>query len=153
MSSHQLTISWNRKGVPFTDNRYSRSHQWTFDSGITIPASASPHVVPAPLSDPSCVDPEEAFVASISACHMLWFLSIAAKRGFVVDSYSDEAKGAMGMNNAGKMAMTRVRLNPRVTYAGANKPTGDEEAGMHHTAHEECFIANSVNTEITVHPH
>jgi len=152
MPFHTAVISWYRNDVPFSDNRYHRSHQWKFDGGITVPASASPHVVPVPLSDPSAVDPEEAFVASISGCHMLWFLSIAARRGFIVETYRDEAEGEMGKISSGKMAMTRVRLNPKVDYAGGSRPSGEEEAGMHQQAHENCFIANSVNAEITVHP-
>lgn len=152
MPSYSATVAWHRNGAGFTDNRYSRSHQWTFDGGITVPASASAHIVPAPLSDPSAVDPEEAFVASISSCHMLWFLSIAARQGFIVESYTDNAEGILGNDSSGKMAIIHVHLNPEVIWSGEIVPSKDDVAGLHRRAHEECFIANSVRTEITIHP-
>lgn len=152
MSEYVVTIRWGRGDQPFTDNRYSRAHTWSFDGGIEVPASSSPSVVPAPCSQAHAVDPEEAFVASLSSCHMLWFLSIAAKRGFCVDSYVDDAIGLMGRNARGKLAMTQVTLRPRVAFAGERLPTPDEIDAMHHKAHAECFIANSVTTELRCEP-
>lgn len=150
MAEHTAVISWERFDAAFTDNRYSRAHRWTFDGGATIPASSSPHVVRVPLSDPLGVDPEEAFVASLSSCHMLWFLSIAAGRGFVVDSYEDHAVGTVARNDAGRAAMTRVVLRPVIAFGGERQPTADEIRHMHDEAHHECFIANSVKTEVVV---
>jgi organic hydroperoxide reductase OsmC/OhrA len=152
MSQIVSTVSWERGDEPFIDNRYSRAHCWAFDGGLTIPASSSPDIVPVPLSDAAAIDPEEAFVAAISSCHMLWFLAIAAKRGLVVDRYRDEASGEMGRNGAGKMAVTRVHLRPRATFSSAPRPTQDAIAAIHAEAHARCFIANSVNTEILCHP-
>lgn len=133
-------------------NRYSRKHLIRFDGGIEIAGSSSPHVVPVPMSAPDAVDPEEAFVASLSSCHMLWFLSIAAKRGFVVDSYLDEASGVMARDGNGKMMMSVVTLNPVVAFSGELVPTEVEHEEMHHSAHEECFIANSVKTDVRCNP-
>jgi organic hydroperoxide reductase OsmC/OhrA len=153
LTEHKSTVVWNREhGAPFTDNRYSRGHCWLFDGGIEIPASSSPHVVPVPLSVAAAVDPEEAFVASLSSCHMLWFLFVAAKRRFVVDSYLDEAVGVMGKDEAGKMWMTSVTLRPKVQFSGAHLPATQELAAMHHAAHEECFIARSVKTDVRCEP-
>jgi organic hydroperoxide reductase OsmC/OhrA len=149
MARHVATVSWERGDAPFSDNRYSRAHRWRFDGGAEVAASASPHVVPPPLSDPAGVDPEEAFVAALSSCHMLWFLSIAAKHGFVVDRYLDEAEGIMGMDDRNRTALTRVALRPRVRYRGS-APDRGAEAAMHDAAHEACFIANSVRTEVVV---
>jgi organic hydroperoxide reductase OsmC/OhrA len=152
MAQHTATISWDRFDAAFTDNRYSRAHRWMFDGGATIPASASPHVVPVPLSDPLGVDPEEAFVASLSSCHMLWFLSIAAGRGFIVDHYEDHAVGTMARDEAGRLAMTRVALRPDIAFSGSRLPTADEIRAMHDAAHHECFLANSVKTDVVVEP-
>jgi organic hydroperoxide reductase OsmC/OhrA len=152
MSAHTVTIRWQRDGQPFTDNKYSRRHTWAFDGGIEVPASSSPHVVPLPYSQSNAVDPEEAFVAALSSCHMLWFLSIAAERRFCVDSYVDDATGVMGKNALGKVAVTRVTLRPKVAFVGDRLPTRDEIASMHHEAHAECFIANSVQTEVRCEP-
>lgn len=148
MSQHSAVISWERKGAAFVDNRYSRAHRWNFDGGIEIPASASPHSVPPPLSIPEAVDPEEAFVAALASCHMLWFLSIAAERGFVVESYRDDATGVLARNVEGKLAVTRVTLHPRVSFAGENRPSAARHEAMHHEAHERCFIASSVRTDV-----
>jgi organic hydroperoxide reductase OsmC/OhrA len=145
-------VVWSRDGAVFTDNRYSRGHRWLFDGGVEVPASSSPHVVPLPLSVAAAVDPEEAFVASLSSCHMLWFLSIAAQRGLVVESYRDEAVGVMGKDAAGKLAMTRVTLRPEVRFSGDPRPAADEVAALHHEAHEKCFIANSVKTDVRCEP-
>ncbi len=152
MSEYTATIHWQRGAQPFTDNRYSRGHTWTFDGGAQVPASSSPHVVPLPYSVASAVDPEEAYVASLSSCHMLWFLSIAAKRGFRIDSYTDTAVGIMEKNEAGRLAMTRVTLRPRVVFSGATPPGAAELEAMHHEAHQQCFIANSVKTEVRCEP-
>src|SRR5690348_7041296 len=152
MATHNATIRWARGEERFTDNRYSRAHTWTFDGGAVVPGSASPHNVPRPYSDARGVDPEEAFVASLSSCHMLWFLYIAARRGFRVDDYVDEAAGTMARNAEGKLAMTRVVLHPRATFSGEPRPAQADIAAMHHEAHAECFIANSVRTEVTCEP-
>jgi organic hydroperoxide reductase OsmC/OhrA len=152
MAEYKSVVVWSRDGAVFTDNRYSRGHRWLFDGGVEVPASSSPHAVPLPLSVAAAVDPEEAFVASLSSCHMLWFLSIAAKRGLVVDSYRDEAVGVMGKDAAGKLAMTRVTLRPEVRFSGDPRPSADEVAAMHHEAHEQCFIASSVKTDVRCEP-
>jgi organic hydroperoxide reductase OsmC/OhrA len=146
-------IHWERGAAAFTDNRYSRGHSWHFDGGVEVPASSSPQVVRVPLSVEAAVDPEEALVASLSSCHMLWFLSLAAAGGWRVDEYTDDASGVMGTNAAGKTAMVRVTLRPRVSFSGERLPGRDEQAQLHHRAHEECFIANSVTTEVRVEPH
>src|SRR5207248_7450 len=132
-----------------TDQRYSRAHRWSFDGGLTVPASSSPLSVPLPMSEAANVDPEEAFVAALSSCHMLFFLSIAAQRGFVVESYTDRAQGTLARNAAGKMAMTRVALRPAIEFA-AQAPSAEELAAIHHAAHEKCYLANSVITEVVV---
>jgi organic hydroperoxide reductase OsmC/OhrA len=152
MSTYHATIEWSRDGAAFLDNRYSRGHRWRFDGGVEVPASSSPDILPVPLSVAAAVDPEEAFVASLSSCHMLWFLSIAAKRGFLVDHYRDEAAGVMAKNADGKLAMTEVTLRPDVRFAGDHRPTDDEANAMHHEAHDLCFIANSVKTDVRCEP-
>jgi organic hydroperoxide reductase OsmC/OhrA len=152
MGTYTADLEWERKGEDFLGNRYSRRHLIRFDGGVEIPGSSSPHVVPVPQSDPSAVDPEEAFVASIASCHMLWFLSIAAARRYRVDRYTDHAVGLMGRNAAGKEYVAQVTLHPAVVFAGDRVPTTVELAALHHRAHEECFIANSVLTEIRCEP-
>lgn len=152
MSEYKSTVIWTRDGAVFTDNRYSRGHRWQFDGGVEVPASSSPQAVPLPLSVEAAVDPEEAFVASLSSCHMLWFLSIAARRGFVVESYRDKAVGVMGRNEAGKLAMTLVTLRPEVRFSGDRLPTRAELEALHHEAHEKCFLASSVKTEVRCEP-
>ena len=152
MSEHKAMVDWILKDGAFTDNRYSREHIWKFDGGTEVPASASPQVVPVPMSIEEAVDPEEAFVASLSSCHMLWFLSIIAKRGFAVMRYTDNAIGVVGKNSNGKMAMTSVVLHPRIEFDGDSVPGKDELMQMHHQAHEKCFIANSVNTDVIIEP-
>jgi organic hydroperoxide reductase OsmC/OhrA len=152
MSTHGSVVTWSRNGAAFIDNRYSRGHRWLFDGGIEVPASASPQVVPVPLSVAAAVDPEEAFVASVASCHMLWFLSIAARRGFLIESYRDEAVGVLSQEASGKAAITLVTLHPDVQFGGEGRPTADEAAAMHHEAHETCFIARSVKTEIRCEP-
>lgn len=150
MASITTQVVWHRGEEKFTDNRYSRAHRWTFDGGAEVAASSSPDVVPVPMSDPSAIDPEEAFVASLSSCHMLWFLAIAAKRRFVVNSYEDDASGLMAKNGEGQTAITVVTLQPRISFDGDNSPTSEELAAMHHEAHDKCFIANSVKTEVRI---
>src|SRR5882762_2041640 len=149
MSKHTAIIDWKRTSPDFLKGKYSREHTWTFDGGLTVPASPSPAVVPTPYSNPANVDPEEAYVASISSCHMLTFLFLASKRGFVVDSYSDEAVGVMGKNEKGAAWISSVTLNPKIVY-GEKQPTPEEAAALHHESHEQCFIANSVKTQIEV---
>jgi organic hydroperoxide reductase OsmC/OhrA len=154
VSTHEYvaTVRWQRAGAKFVDNKYSRAHEWHFDGGAVVPASSSPNVVPVPLSSAAGVDPEEAFVASLSSCHMLWFLSHAARRGFVVDQYEDAAVGTMGKNADGRVAMLKVVLRPRVTWAGETRPTAADTDALHHRSHEDCFIANSVTAEVAVEP-
>ena len=150
MSSYTATIRWSRDDADgFAKGQYSRAHEWAFDGGAVVPASASPHVVPAPWSDAAGVDPEEAFVASLSSCHMLFFLDFARRGGWVIDAYVDEAEGVLEKGADGKIAMTRVTLRPRIEWAG-EAPDQAAIADLHHRAHEACFIANSVTTKVTV---
>ncbi|HYX46449.1 MAG TPA: OsmC family protein [Sphingomicrobium sp.] len=149
-SAYTATIRWTRDpSTDFSKGQYSRAHEWTFDGGVTVPASPSPHIVPAPWNDAKAVDPEEAFVASLSSCHMLFFVDFARRSGFVVDEYVDEAEGVLGKRADGKMAMTSVTLHPRVTWGGT-PPDAAAVADLHHRAHEACFIANSVTTDVRV---
>ena len=152
MASYTATTRWTRGDATFADNRYSRAHTWNFDGGVTVPASSSPHVVPLPFSAADAVDPEEAFVAAVSSCHLLWFLSIARKHGFVVDSYEDEAVGVMSKNAAGKLHVSTVTLHPRIAFAGERQPDATALGQLHHEAHEECFIANSIRSEVRIEP-
>lgn len=152
MAEYNAEIIWTRGDQDFLGNRYSRRHLWRFDGGIEVPGSSSPHVVPLPWSDAAAVDPEEAFVAALSSCHMLWFLVLAAKRQFCVDSYVDAAVGVMDRNADGKLAMTVVTLRPTVVFSGENLPTREQIDQLHHKAHVECFIANSVKTEVRCEP-
>jgi organic hydroperoxide reductase OsmC/OhrA len=153
MSSHTATIRWKRMSDEFLKGKYSREHTWTFDGGLTVPASPSPHVVSKPWSNEANVDPEEAYVASIASCHMLTFLYYAYREGFQLDSYDDEAVGTMTTKNEkGVPWINSVKLQPRIIYSGAKLPTPTDEEHLHHLAHENCFIANSVKTEISVVP-
>jgi organic hydroperoxide reductase OsmC/OhrA len=152
MSEYRATIKWQRTSPDFLKGRYSREHTWNFDGGVTVPASASPHVVPAPWSNPACVDPEEAFVAAISSCHMLTFLFLASKQGFQIDRYEDEAVGTMTKNEQGVPWMSAVMLHPKIVFSGEKIPTAAEQEHLHHLSHEQCYIANSVKTEIKVGP-
>ena len=147
MSTYTATVAWQRNGRDFTANDYSRAHEWRFDGGLTVPASASPDIVPLPHSVAENVDPEEAFVASLSSCHMLFFLSLAAKRGIVVDRYEDDAYGHLDKDAEGRHAMTKVVLRPKASYAG-EPPARETLERLHHRAHDLCFIANSVRTEV-----
>ena len=151
MSTYTATIQWTRKAEgDFANGQYSRAHEWLFDGGVSVPASPSPHIVPAPWSDLNAVDPEEAFVASLASCHMLFFIDFARRAGFVVDGYTDQAEGNLEKREDGKMAMTRVLLRPRIHWGGGMPPDGATVADLHHRAHEACFIANSVTTQVTV---
>ncbi|HMC91502.1 MAG TPA: OsmC family protein [Allosphingosinicella sp.] len=149
MSEHRATVEWTAAGGAFTDNRYSRAHSLRFDGGAVVPASASPQVVPEPMSDPAGVDPEELLVASASSCHMLWFLDLARQAGLDVTSYRDEASGTLGRGSDGRLAITRIVLKPRVEFAGAAPDTA-ALARLHYNAHERCFIASSLKAEIVV---
>jgi organic hydroperoxide reductase OsmC/OhrA len=148
MANYLATVEWRSDGA-FREGRYSRAHRWSFDGGAVVTGSSSPNVVPEPMSDPAGVDPEEALVASVSSCHMLWFLHVARDAGFDVAAYRDEARGTMGKDERGRMAVTRIVLRPRIEFAG-EAPDGDALARLHHEAHEQCFIANSLRTEIVV---
>ncbi len=150
MSEHQAIISWSRNNADFLKGKYSREHTWSFDGGATVAASASPANVPGPYANAACVDPEEAFVASISSCHMLWFLFLASKQGFDVESYRDAAVGAMTKNENGISWISSVTLNPKIVYTGAKRPSQADEQQLHHLAHEQCFIANSIKTQVSV---
>jgi organic hydroperoxide reductase OsmC/OhrA len=152
MSHYSAETVWERKDANFLDNRYSRRHVLRFDGGLEVPGSSSPSVVPLPMSDASALDPEEAFVSSLSSCHMLWFLTMAVKRKFCVDRYFDAATGVMEKNAEGKVAMTVVTLHPEVTFCGEKLPTRAELHKMHHDAHEACFIASSVKTDVRCEP-
>ena len=152
MNEYTAQVTWARNGEDFIGNHYSRKHVLRFDGGIEVPGSSSPHVVPVPFSDPAAVDPEEAFVASLSSCHMLWFLAIAAKRKFSVERYHDNAVGVMAKNSEGKLAITLVTLQPEVQFTGDKIPSNAQIDTLHHQAHNECFIANSVRTEIRCEP-
>ena len=152
MAQYTCTVLWQRDNASFSDHRYSRRHSLYFDGGAVVPGSSSPHVVPLPYSDPAGVDPEETFVASLSSCHMLWFLDIAARAGWVVDHYRDAAVGTLARNAHGQLAMTRVTLYPAVQFAPEHSPSRDELLALHHQAHASCFIANSVNSEVVCEP-
>jgi len=147
---YRATVKWKRDGSAFTDQRYSRGHSWSFDGGITVPASSSPLSVRLPYSVAEAIDPEEAFVAALSSCHMLTFLYVAAKQGFVVDEYADDAVGEMTRNERGKMWVSKVTLAPAITFAGEKRPSPEQLDELHHLAHEECYIANSVKSEVVI---
>lgn len=151
MSEHVATIEWSRGDQAFADNRYSRAHDWTFDGGAVVRGSSAPTSVPMPMSDPAAVDPEEAFVAALSSCHMLFFLAFAARAGWVVDRYRDAAVGVLGRDDRGKTSMTVVTLRPEVAFAG-DAPDAETLSDLHHRAHEACYIANSVRTGVRVEP-
>ncbi|WP_338680636.1 OsmC family protein [Janthinobacterium sp. TB1-E2] len=148
---HQFfaTVAWQRDGQDFVGQRYSRGHEWQFDGGLTVAASSSPLSVPLPMSVAENIDPEEALVAATSSCHMLFFLSLAAQRGYVIDDYRDEATGDLGKNAQGRLAMTRIVLRPRIAFAGT-PPSPEALAALHHDAHERCYIANSLTADVVV---
>ncbi|MET0340452.1 MAG: OsmC family protein [Polyangiales bacterium] len=151
MADHRATIRWETDGGDFRRRQYSRKHTWSFDGGLTVPGSSSPSVVRVPYSDPAAVDPEEAFVAALASCHMMTFLHVASQAGFVVTRYEDEAVGHMTKNEHGVPWVSTTVLSPRITYAGT-PPSDDEEDALHHRAHEECFISQSVKTAVTTLP-
>jgi organic hydroperoxide reductase OsmC/OhrA len=152
MSEHTALIDWQRRDPDFRQGRYSREHTWTFDGGLSVPASPSPAVVPVPWSNPANVDPEEAFVASIASCHMLTWLFLAGRAGYEVDSYRDAAVGVMTKNAQGVPWVSTVTLHPVIAYAGTRRPTAEEAEQLHHLAHAQCFIANSIKTQVIVAP-
>jgi organic hydroperoxide reductase OsmC/OhrA len=152
MSEHKARISWNKDG-DFLKGKFSRGHTWSFDGGLSVPASSSPAVVPPPYSKPEAIDPEEAFVASLSSCHMLTFLFLAYRKGFEIESYADDAVGVMTKNDKGVPWISKVTLNPTIVYGGEKRPTAEEETALHHAAHDGCFIAQSVMTEVVVAGH
>jgi organic hydroperoxide reductase OsmC/OhrA len=151
--AHEYTanISWQRNAAEaFTDLKFSRAHQWSFDGGISVPASASPSSVRLPYARAEAVDPEEALVAALSSCHMLTFLYLAAKQGLLVDRYEDAAVGIMTKNARGKLFVSKVTLRPQISFAGDRQPSATQLDELHHHAHEECYIANSVLTEVVI---
>ncbi|MCZ7655929.1 MAG: OsmC family protein [Rhodocyclaceae bacterium] len=152
MSTYSATILWQRSGAAFTDQRYSPRPCLAIRRRRGGAGSSSPHAVPLPYSNAQAVDPEEAFVAALSSCHMLWFLHLAAQRGFVVERYEDRADGVMAKNAEGKLAVTRVTLRPRAEFAGEKRPDREDIEDLHHAAHDECFIANSVKSEVRCEP-
>jgi organic hydroperoxide reductase OsmC/OhrA len=151
MSEHGVNVKWSRGTDEFKRSRYQRGHEWSFDGGQKVRGSASPGNVPAGTADPFGVDPEEAFVAALSSCHMLWFLALASKAGFVVDSYDDDAIGTLTPDGKGSAFFSRVVLRPKIAFAG-DAPSADALAKLHHEAHEKCFIANSVKSEVAIEP-
>ena len=151
-TQHSAEIIWERGEALFTDNRYSRRHRLRFDGGLEVPGSSSPHSVPVPLSDPSAMDPEEALVAAVSSCHMLWFLSLAAKRGFRVDQYRDQAVGEMTRDSQGKWSIGLVTLRPDARFSGESVPSAQDIETLHHAAHEECYIARSITAQVRCEP-
>ena len=151
MSEHLATVEWSRDGQAFSDNRYSRAHDWRFDGGAVVRGSSAPTSVPVPMSDPAAVDPEEALVAAVSSCHMLFFLAFAAKAGLVVDRYRDAASGVLGRDERGRMSITAVTLRPEIAFDGEG-PSAELLADLHHRSHEHCYIANSIRAEVAVEP-
>jgi organic hydroperoxide reductase OsmC/OhrA len=152
MSDHHASVRWQRGAQNFADRGYSRRHEWHFDGGAVVLGSSSPHAVRLPFSDPSAVDPEEAFVASLASCHMLWFLDLACRAGWIVDDYRDDAVGTMARDGRGRLAITAVTLRPAVRFGGEKRPDTAEIARLHHAAHDECFIANSVRSDVRCEP-
>ena len=152
MAEHTATVAWQRGTDDFLDKRYHRAHTWQFDGGATVAASSSPHIVPLPYSDAAAVDPEEAYIAALSSCHMLWFMDFASRAGYRLDSYTDTAIGTMAKNEAGQVAITHVRLRPVTRFDAAHAPSKEQLEALHHRAHASCFLANSVRTQIDCEP-
>ena len=150
MSEHKARIEWKLSQGDFLKGTYSREHTWTFDGGMTVPASSSPSAVRVPFSNPANVDPEEAFVASLSSCHMLTYLYIASRKGFEISKYEDDAVGVMTKGEKNVLWVSEVTLRPKIIWSGTKRPTASEEEQLHHEAHEECFIANSIRTKVVV---
>ncbi|MDY6923922.1 MAG: OsmC family protein [Pseudomonadota bacterium] len=152
MSEHVATVEWTRNGQVFSDNQYGRAHDWRFDGGAVVRGSSAPSSVPEPLSDPAAVDPEEALVAAVSSCHMLFFLAYARRDGFVVDRYRDDAVGVLGRDERGRTSITTITLRPDIAFSGEARPDAASIAGLHHRAHEACYVANSIRAAIAVEP-
>ena len=152
MAEHTATITWSRGNDDFLDKRYHRTHTWQFDGGATVAASSSPHVVPLPYSDAAAVDPEEAYVAALSSCHMLWFLDMACRAGWRVNRYTDDAVGTMAPDARGRPIVGHVQLRPVTVFDAAHAPNAEQLAALHHQAHDACFLANSVKTQIDCAP-
>lgn len=150
MHVYTARIDWTRDEGDFARGRYSRAHTWHFDGGLSVAASASPQVVPLPFSRRDAVDPEEALIAAAASCHMMTFVHLASRQGYVVDRYTDEAEGTMEKNARGKLAITRIVLKPDIVFAGDRQPTQEALDRLHHQAHEECYIANSIVAEVTI---
>ena len=150
MSTHTASLTWERGDDDFSDGKYSRAHTISFDGGVSFVGSSSPHVVRVPMSREDAVDPEEMLVAALAACHMLFFLDFARRAGFVIDAYLDKAEGVMGKDDRGRMALTQVKLNPHVIWAGDKQPTPEELRELHHKSHEACFIANSFRGDVAI---
>jgi len=150
MSRHGCVVEWARGEAPFAGGKYSRAHRWRFDGGAEVPGSSSPHAVPLPWSDPQAVDPEEALVAAAASCHMLWFLSLAAEQGFVVDGYTDAAEAQLGPIGFGRQGILAIVLHPQVTFSGPRAPDDAAVRRLHEVAHERCYIANSLRSEVRV---
>ncbi|MFT3727620.1 MAG: OsmC family protein [Terricaulis sp.] len=150
MATYTATVAWKRGDQVFTDRKYSRAHEIRFDGGVVVPGSSSPDVVRVPLSREDAADPEEMLVASLSMCHMLFFLDFASRAGFVIDTYTDAAEGVMGKNAEGRTAMTKVTLKPAIVWSGEKRPSHDDIAQLHHKSHHECFIANSFRGEVVI---
>ncbi len=150
---YSARIFWKKNlNEPFADNKYSRAHKWSFDGNVEVSASSSPQVVAIPMSDESAIDSEEAFVASLSSCHMLFFLSIAAANHYIIESYEDNAEGVMDKNKEEKFAITNITLKPKIRFSGTNIPSNEQVKNLHRLAHEKCYIANSVKSEINIIP-
>ena len=152
MHTYTAIVTWSRGEQAFTDGKYSRAHRWRFDGGVDVPASSSPQVVRPPLSDEAAVDPEEAFVAALASCHMLFFIDFARRAGFRIDRYEDHAEGIMSGDDRGRTAITVVTLRPAIAFSGERQPTPAEVEALHHKSHEACFIANSVRSEVRIEP-
>lgn len=152
MEQYCAKVVWNRGEQNFSDNKYSRGHEWKFDGGLTVPASSAPSSVPLPLSVAENIDPEEALVAALSSCHMLFFLAFASKQGFIVDSYEDNAAGIMEKNEKRRMSITRIELRPHTVFSGLTIPTEEQILALHHLSHEHCYIANSIRAEVLITP-
>jgi len=150
MSQYQATVVWQRGGQTFLDNRYSRGHEWTFDGGLTVPASSAPSSVPLPMSVAANVDPEEALVAALASCHMLFFLSFAQRQGYIVDRYQDQAIGFMEKNDIGRFFISRIELHPVMIFTGDKLPNKDQIEALHHLSHEHCYIANSLRAKVDI---
>jgi organic hydroperoxide reductase OsmC/OhrA len=150
MSSYTCNVEWQRGDAAFVDGRYPRAHAWRFDGGAVVPGSSSPHSVRVPLSDPAAVDPEEALVAAVSSCHMLWFLSLAAAQGYVIDSYEDAAEGRLAAFADGAVGIVEVVLRPRVVVSGPKQADDASLDALHHAAHARCNIGQSLRGEVRV---